>query len=425
MREKRKTLDKKSENLNFKKIARKEKWQERGITLIALVVTIVILLILAGVTLNIALSDNGLFKKTKEAVDDYNQKAIEEKLQLIYTEKIMENNLNSKADVTSLLEEVTGGEITQNDIDEFNKILKSYNEEIKGIASADELIKIGNDVGYPIDGIYVQLNDINQITTQIGTEEKPFKGVYNGNGKNIGKLSLDNITSDCSGMFGVNEGNVRNITIENCIINSEKSMVGGIAGKNSGLIENCTISTGNIESEGHYIVEESRQDLGSCVGGICGYDYEGGIIRNCENSASVTGSWRLVGGICGFSVRGITENCSNHGSISGPHQVGGCLGGSYGVGGNGIRMIDCTNDATIIGVRNESEEFTTFGGIVGTSADTTISNCINSGDVRSDSTCNGGICGVADFETDINNSQNVGNIGGNTYIGRYSRRTFP
>ena len=55
MRDKRKTLDKKSKNLKFKKIAKKQKLQERGITLIALVVTIIILLILSGVTLSIAI----------------------------------------------------------------------------------------------------------------------------------------------------------------------------------------------------------------------------------------------------------------------------------------------------------------------------------------------------------------------------------
>lgn len=40
---------------------------ERGITLIALVVTIIVLLILAGVTITYALSDNGIFSKAKEA----------------------------------------------------------------------------------------------------------------------------------------------------------------------------------------------------------------------------------------------------------------------------------------------------------------------------------------------------------------------
>ena len=52
-------------------LSKKRSLQEKGITLIALVVTIIILLILAGVTLNIALSDDGLFKKAKKAVEDY------------------------------------------------------------------------------------------------------------------------------------------------------------------------------------------------------------------------------------------------------------------------------------------------------------------------------------------------------------------
>lgn len=40
---------------------------ERGITLIALVITIVILIILAGVTITYALSENGIFAKAKNA----------------------------------------------------------------------------------------------------------------------------------------------------------------------------------------------------------------------------------------------------------------------------------------------------------------------------------------------------------------------
>ncbi len=40
---------------------------EKGITLIALVITIVVLLILAGVTITYALSDNGIFSNAKKA----------------------------------------------------------------------------------------------------------------------------------------------------------------------------------------------------------------------------------------------------------------------------------------------------------------------------------------------------------------------
>ena len=52
-----------------------QKRKERGITLVALVVTIVIMLILAGVTLNMALGENGLFKMSKSAVDKYKESA--------------------------------------------------------------------------------------------------------------------------------------------------------------------------------------------------------------------------------------------------------------------------------------------------------------------------------------------------------------
>ncbi len=65
--------EKENKKLQLKKKIKKQDLKERGITLIALVVTIIILLILTGVTLNIALSDDGLFNKTKKAVEDYKQ----------------------------------------------------------------------------------------------------------------------------------------------------------------------------------------------------------------------------------------------------------------------------------------------------------------------------------------------------------------
>ena len=42
---------------------------KKGITLVALIVTVVILIILAGVSLNLAFSDNGLIKKAEYAVN--------------------------------------------------------------------------------------------------------------------------------------------------------------------------------------------------------------------------------------------------------------------------------------------------------------------------------------------------------------------
>ena len=56
--------------------------EEKGITLVALVITIIVLIILAGVTLNIVLDQNGIINKAKQAAEDYEnaQKAEQELL---------------------------------------------------------------------------------------------------------------------------------------------------------------------------------------------------------------------------------------------------------------------------------------------------------------------------------------------------------
>ncbi len=51
----------------------KRKFDEKGITLIALVVTIVVLLILAGISINLVLGENGIIKKAKEAKTAHEQ----------------------------------------------------------------------------------------------------------------------------------------------------------------------------------------------------------------------------------------------------------------------------------------------------------------------------------------------------------------
>ena len=53
----------------------KNKKYEVGITLVALVVTIVILLILAGVSLNLVIGNEGILTRSKEAVDKYGKQA--------------------------------------------------------------------------------------------------------------------------------------------------------------------------------------------------------------------------------------------------------------------------------------------------------------------------------------------------------------
>ena len=67
--------------------------QERGITLIALIITIIILLILAGVTLG-TLSANGIFDKSRNAKEQYTTAQNKENDLLNETEAYMYNEMN-------------------------------------------------------------------------------------------------------------------------------------------------------------------------------------------------------------------------------------------------------------------------------------------------------------------------------------------
>ncbi len=74
--------EKQKVKLQLKNKKKVQSLKEKGITLIALVVTIIILLILAGVTLNMAMSGNGLFSRARNAADKY-KKAQEDEQDLI------------------------------------------------------------------------------------------------------------------------------------------------------------------------------------------------------------------------------------------------------------------------------------------------------------------------------------------------------
>lgn len=97
----------------------KRKLQEKkGITLVALVITIIVLIILAGVSINLVLGDNGILQQAKVAKQSTNLASAKEKLELlladiktdIITQEDREidisdcNKLKNKKDVTSVQE---------------------------------------------------------------------------------------------------------------------------------------------------------------------------------------------------------------------------------------------------------------------------------------------------------------------------------
>ena len=67
-------------------MSKKIKEQVEGITLIALVVTIIILLILSGVAINLSIGSNGIFVRANNSVEEYSKKQKEEEVHMYWGE---------------------------------------------------------------------------------------------------------------------------------------------------------------------------------------------------------------------------------------------------------------------------------------------------------------------------------------------------
>ena len=124
---------------NAKNISKKIVKKAKGITLISLVITIIILLILAGVTLSLTLGDNGIITQAGKAKEAHEIAAIKEDFQLAILDKELEKG---GAGLTQEeLEEIAGnyGELQEDG----NTIKTDEGYEIK----IDEIYKPGGGTG--------------------------------------------------------------------------------------------------------------------------------------------------------------------------------------------------------------------------------------------------------------------------------------
>ena len=117
----------------------------KGITLIALVITIIVLLILAGGTIAMLTGNNGILTKVKEAKEKTKQAEREEKYDLDSIEEEIEKNINQK-----IVEQVT---------DKNPGELEKEEENVFVINSIEDLIFFAYDVreGNTYEGKTVKL----------------------------------------------------------------------------------------------------------------------------------------------------------------------------------------------------------------------------------------------------------------------------
>ena len=171
----------------------------------------------------------------------------------------------------------------------------------------------------------------------------PFRGVFDGNGKNITGFYINDTTvTGYKGLFGIiGGGTVKNLGLMGVNINCAGSNIGGIAGQNKdgGAIENCFV-TGRVNG-----TNPSSKN----IGGLVGHNLDNmSRIESCYTTCAVSGN-ELIGGIAGWNENGTVQNCYATGNINGNTSIGGLVGyndgsvlncyasgsvsGSYNVGG--------------------------------------------------------------------------------------------
>lgn len=213
------------------------------------------------------------------------------------------------------------------------------------------------------NGHFKQVADIDMSGignfTPIGSADKVFAGVYDGNGRIIENLTI-NATDVNSGLFGYLKGasaKLCNINLKNAIITASAGNTSVLCGFGyQGDIDNCSFSACSITSTGD-----------SGAGLVCGRPYIL-TVTNCHADTACT--------------------------VSGKSAVGGIIGGgtTYGTG-YGLLIKDCTYLGNVIGTGDS------IGGIIGGGvtmkkvSSVTIKNCTTVGNVTGDGAYVGGIMG--------------------------------
>jgi len=114
----------------------------KGITLIALVITIVVLIILAGVAISLSLGENGIFNKAKFATEEYANEQAKEETEIGKISNEIESHVGSSRETTKPKMKVlfngsqTSGTITfaEDTIDDYD-----YYEFIFGVMNSSNL----------------------------------------------------------------------------------------------------------------------------------------------------------------------------------------------------------------------------------------------------------------------------------------------
>ena len=120
--------------------------ENKGITLVALIITVRVLLILAGVTISLVIGDNGIITRSKETSKISFEKDVQESLELAIADlEISKTESGEKVVITDLLEK---GYITEEGVININKLLGKKGQYGNGANKQDVFIIENNELWY-------------------------------------------------------------------------------------------------------------------------------------------------------------------------------------------------------------------------------------------------------------------------------------
>ena len=245
------------------------------------------------------------------------------------------------------------------------------------INNAADLAYLANSVnaGESYEGKYFILNtNINLNTkswTPIGTKNKAFAGIFDGNNKKIYNLSVTMDTA-YAGLFGYVSGTIKNLGIESGTLapvsKSATTYVGPLVAYLTGTVENC-YSKAAVTTNITNIVY---------AGGLIGHIDSTGVAKNCYASGHIsaisTSGFAYAGGFVGSNA-GTIEGAVAFGNVKaqGSNEVYSRNGGF--VATNEGTLTECYKDETQI-----LTKYTTIGNVycedgIGASSSNIINYC--------------------------------------------------
>lgn len=236
--------------------------------------------------------------------------------------------------------------------------------------------------------------------TPIGKSENEYIGTFDGDGKTVSGLFLNDSNANYVGLFGLigSGGTVKNVGVVDSYFKANYR-VGGLCGENyCGTISNCynTVTVSCKVSTG----------LEVYIGGVCGINFCG-TITNCHNTGAVSGEYQgnddtkmvFAGGVCGESLDGTIVNCYNTGTVNGKTTIslGIFVGGVCAYSDGSSVISNCYNTGNVTGESAREAGYVKVGGVCASNG-ASISNCYSTGTVEGiapeyGTVFSGGLCG--------------------------------